>query len=124
MDPVFILSFIFLFWLVAAVGLIIYKLRKQRVACAKASMDYEKSLADLVYMNPNVTEACIIGTEYTHTLKRYKLVTITNKTKNSIEFKDSKGFNSWISFEEFDFAKDIIGAEEWEKKTKRLAILN
>lgn len=30
-----------------------------------------------------------------------RLVTITNKTSNSIEYKDTSGFISWVTLEEF-----------------------
>lgn len=57
-----------------------------------------------------------IGTEYKDCLGKAKyskkgililkerlerIVTITNKTSNSIEYKDAGGFISWVTFEEF-----------------------
>ena len=33
--------------------------------------------------------------------KLRRIVTITNKTSNSIEFKDEKGYISWITLEDF-----------------------
>jgi len=60
----------------------------------------KKKLEAILFM-PDETKDVVIGTEYIHTKGRYKLITITNKTKNSVQFKDGHGYINWITFDEF-----------------------
>lgn len=50
-----------------------------------------------------------IGSRWEDNLKRYKLsVEIIDKTKSSINFRDSGGYTSWITLEDFSrFEKSV-----------------
>lgn len=69
---------------------------------ASIASDVDKALKQFkATLNLVVTEHIIIGTEYEHVKGKYKLVTITNKTRNSVQFKDGHGYISWVGFDEF-----------------------
>jgi hypothetical protein len=57
-----------------------------------------------------------IGSKWKDNLKRYKLnVEITDKTANSIEFRDSAGYMSWITFEDFSRIEKSVQKVRFEK---------
>ena len=80
----------------ACLGTLIFRWGRRRRTLKEQTI----KLKELLF-TPDVTNNIVIGDDYTHNKKKYKQVTITNKTKNSIEFKDSKDNISWITFEEF-----------------------
>ena len=54
-------------------------------------------------------ETIELNMEFTHVAGKYKLVYITDKTKTSVQFKDQKGYVSWIGLDEFlKFFKRVV----------------